>query len=136
MNGRDLVAEEALRRREFVFRLDEASLGSQHRAESCRQTSSVGVAASAGGVLRSCSSSVSLTSSATSSFWTPSCRSRSKRRRSSSPARKVRPWVGSNACTGCELLAAANRDRRHRRSACSWLSSTASWRFWALSARH
>ena len=37
MKGRDLVAEEALRRGEFVLRLDEASLGGQHRTESCRR---------------------------------------------------------------------------------------------------
>ena len=37
MQGRDLVAEEALRRGEFVLRLDEASLGGEHRTESCRR---------------------------------------------------------------------------------------------------
>ena len=42
-------------------------------AASVRATSSDSVAASAGGVLGSCSASVSLTISATSSPWTPSC---------------------------------------------------------------
>ena len=37
MNGRDLVAEEALSRGEFVLGLDEGSFGSQHRTEGCRR---------------------------------------------------------------------------------------------------
>ena len=99
-------------------------------APCARASNPASISTRAVGVAGSWCAAASLTISATSSFWTPSCRSRSHRRRSSAKGTGLAARAGPAACIGSESLADSTSDRSARRSLAAARSARVSAFWW------